>query len=163
MMEVLLPVRTWSEPNLRGHWAKRARRVRQQRLAARTMVGTHLRTLPADDPLRAAAPKLAVRLTRIAPRRLDSDNLTATLKAVRDGVADALGLDDGDESSGGSTTKRRADVANTPSSWRSIPMTRHDKHKGRIYLAGPMTGYPGQDFAAFHKAAERLEAAGWDA
>jgi len=98
MMEVLLPVRTCSEPNLRGHWAKRARRVREQRLAARAMVGSHLRALPADDPLRAAAPKLIVRLTRIGPRRLDSDSVAAALKAVRDGVADALGLDDGDES-----------------------------------------------------------------
>ena len=37
-----------------------------------------------------------MRLTRIGPRRLDSDNLAAALKHVRDGVADALGMDDGD-------------------------------------------------------------------
>ena len=33
---------------------------------------------------------------------------------------------------------------------------------GRIYIAGPMTGYPGHNFAAFHQAAERLKEAGWD-
>jgi len=43
-----------------------------------------------------AARKISVRLTRVGPRRLDSDNLAAALKHVRDGVADALGVDDGD-------------------------------------------------------------------
>jgi hypothetical protein len=97
-MEVLLPVRTCSEPNLRGHWGKRARRFRAQRTTTRSLLGSVFRALPADDPLRAATPKLTVRLTRIAPRRLDSDNLAGALKAVRDGVADALGLDDADGS-----------------------------------------------------------------
>lgn len=31
----------------------------------------------------------------------------------------------------------------------------------RVYIAGPMTGYPDCNFAAFHAAAERLSAAGW--
>ena len=31
----------------------------------------------------------------------------------------------------------------------------------RIYISGPMTGYPGCNFAAFHDAAERLARAGW--
>ncbi len=38
---------------------------------------------------------VVVALTRIAPRDLDTDNLASGLKAVRDGVADALGVDDG--------------------------------------------------------------------
>ena len=38
---------------------------------------------------------VVVVLTRIAPRDLDTDNLASGLKAVRDGVADALGMDDG--------------------------------------------------------------------
>ncbi len=36
-----------------------------------------------------------VRLTRIAPRRLDSDNLAFAFKGVRDGIAAVLGVDDG--------------------------------------------------------------------
>ncbi len=36
----------------------------------------------------------AVRLTRIAPRELDSDNLPMSMKALRDGTADAFGCDD---------------------------------------------------------------------
>lgn len=31
----------------------------------------------------------------------------------------------------------------------------------RIYISGPMTGYPDCNFAAFHAAAERLAGAGW--
>jgi hypothetical protein len=38
---------------------------------------------------------VTVVLTRIAPRRLDGDNLQSGFKAVRDGVADWLGVDDG--------------------------------------------------------------------
>lgn len=37
-----------------------------------------------------------VTLTRISPRLLDDDNLRPALKAVRDGVADRLGVDDRD-------------------------------------------------------------------
>ncbi|MBE0559117.1 MAG: endodeoxyribonuclease RusA [Proteobacteria bacterium] len=88
MIEVLLPVRTWSEANLRGHWGKKARRAKKQRQAARLLVRT----------ARVALPKfgsIAITLTRIAPRALDTDNLASGLKAVRDGVADALGVDDG--------------------------------------------------------------------
>ena len=36
-------------------------------------------------------------LTRIAPRQLDGDNLQSAFKATRDGVADWLGIDDGDK------------------------------------------------------------------
>jgi hypothetical protein len=36
-----------------------------------------------------------VTLTRVGVRELDSDNLARSMKACRDGVADALGVDDG--------------------------------------------------------------------
>lgn len=36
-----------------------------------------------------------IQITRIAPRALDSDNMVASAKSVRDGVADWLGVDDG--------------------------------------------------------------------
>lgn len=86
---VSVPVRTRSEANLREHWAKRARRVKKQRNAARMLVRAAITSRPSGN--------LTVRLVRIAPRKLDSDNLASSLKAVRDGVADALGIDDGDE------------------------------------------------------------------
>lgn len=37
-----------------------------------------------------------VTITRIAPRKLDDDNLAASAKSVRDGIADALGCKDND-------------------------------------------------------------------
>ena len=38
---------------------------------------------------------LTITLVRCGPRTLDTDNLASSLKAVRDGVADWLGVDDG--------------------------------------------------------------------
>jgi len=38
---------------------------------------------------------LTVTLRRVAPRKLDGDGLQAALKSVRDGIADALGVNDG--------------------------------------------------------------------
>ncbi len=90
-MRIELPVRTYSEPNQRAHWAARARRARYQRKVARAYARA---ALGAKGPPRGP---LTVTLTRLASRKLDSDNLAAAMKAVRDGVADALGIDDGDE------------------------------------------------------------------
>lgn len=84
---VTLPLRTVSELNVRNHWARRANRVREQRFAACVALISR-RPLPALP--------VVVTLSRIAPRALDDDNLRGALKACRDGVADALGVDDRD-------------------------------------------------------------------
>jgi hypothetical protein len=47
-------------------------------------------------PLTIGNVPLAITLTRVAPRPLDTDNLSSAFKAIRDGVADALTVDDGD-------------------------------------------------------------------
>lgn len=82
-MNTTLPIKTVSEANVREHWAQRARRAKWQRRDAYMATPRH--TLPCT-----------VTLTRIAPRTLDDDNLRAALKAVRDGVADRLGVGDRD-------------------------------------------------------------------
>ncbi len=66
---------------------KRHRRRKAQRVAARLY-------LVASRP----SPQVpaTITLTRLAPRILDCDNLRGALKAVRDGIADWLGVDDGD-------------------------------------------------------------------
>jgi hypothetical protein len=88
---VTLPLRTVSESNTHKHWAGKARRTKALRKAAGLVVVGMLRA-------EGLTPPCTVTLTRIAPRRLDDDNLRGALKAVRDGVADALGVDDRDPS-----------------------------------------------------------------
>lgn len=83
-----IQVKTVSTLNMREHWAKRAARAKTHRKAAYaiTKVIASGQRLP-----------VAVTLTRIAPSNgLDDDNLRGALKSVRDGVADAFGLDDRD-------------------------------------------------------------------
>jgi hypothetical protein len=98
-LAVLLPLRLVSTPNLREHWAKRARRAAEHRAAVRMRFATE----------RAWPPRLPVHvtITRVAPRALDGDNLQGACKAIRDGIADALGVDDGDAAVHWSYEQRR--------------------------------------------------------
>jgi len=84
LMVFAIPVKAVSTANLREHWAKKSKRTASQRSSARLCC-----------PRWGAGPILVVRLTRVSPRQLDSDNLASALKAVRDGVADWLRIDDG--------------------------------------------------------------------
>lgn len=81
-------VKTVSEANRRDHWAVKAKRVKGQREAARLLTGNAVNHKKLLMPLR-------IRLTRVGPRLLDDDNLESALKACRDGIADALGVNDG--------------------------------------------------------------------
>jgi hypothetical protein len=95
-ISTFVPVETRSEANVREHWAERARRAKRQRDAAMVILRCVLAKDAAGAEIKKPAGKLVVRLVRAGARRLDSDNLARALKAVRDGVADALGRDDGD-------------------------------------------------------------------
>jgi hypothetical protein len=98
MLSVTLPIRAESVSNLREHWAVKARRVKSQRMVTALMCRTQGRDffrewahMRANEALR-----LECTLTRVAARKLDDDNLSASFKAVRDQIAEAAGLDDGD-------------------------------------------------------------------
>jgi hypothetical protein len=86
-LHLVIPVRTVSEANSHEHWRARQRRAKEQRGIA-LLVARGLGKPP-------AAP-LTITLTRVSPRALDSDNLAGSQKHVRDGIADWLGVDDGD-------------------------------------------------------------------
>jgi hypothetical protein len=82
-----------SVANLREHWSKRAQRAREHRFDAQVLTTFHA-GLPMSADVMAFGG--TVTLTRHAPRKLDTDNLAGALKATRDGIAAALGVDDGD-------------------------------------------------------------------
>ena len=89
-MIISIPLRTSSGLNAREHWRARAKRVRTERLATGLVLNRQTR-----PPI-----PCTVRLTRIAPSNgLDDDNLCGALKAVRDQVAEWLGVDDKDRAS----------------------------------------------------------------
>jgi hypothetical protein len=83
---ILVPIRTARGQNSREHWCERSQRVKAEREAVAWLLkGQAAPMLPCE-----------VLLTRLSPRgQLDDDNLSGSLKAVRDEVARWLGVDDG--------------------------------------------------------------------
>jgi hypothetical protein len=107
---VFLPLRCLNESNRRGRgddrWAK-AKRAKEQRNAAN--IAMRCARHPGYMVTRRDLPA-AITLTRYGPRRMDDDGNQRALKAVRDGVADAFGTNDGPD--GGLTFEYRQEVAN---------------------------------------------------
>lgn len=91
-IEVVLP---WPSrelsPNARCHWAKKAKAVKAYRQACWTLTKAAKITI---DP--AYTGQLHLWLTFMPPdrRNRDDDNIIASFKAGRDGLAQALGVDD---------------------------------------------------------------------
>lgn len=89
----ILGLHTVSEANTRDHHMERARRKREHTDTVRAHVLSRM-TRTTMNVLDDAA--VQVTLTRIGAKRLDTDNLAGSFKGVQDGVALALGIDDGD-------------------------------------------------------------------
>lgn len=70
-----------------GHWSAQAKARRSQKWSVRK--AWLLNRLP-----REYREGMRVRITRVGKRALDSDNLQAACKAVRDAAAEMLGIDD---------------------------------------------------------------------
>lgn len=84
-----IPIATVNPLNRREHWTVRAKRVRMERLSARLALhGLFRRGVPPQPPY-------AVTLTRRCTRKFDSDAVPAALKAIRDEIANLLGVTDG--------------------------------------------------------------------
>lgn len=92
LIEATIPMELPSGANLREHWATKAKRVKRQREAGLWMVSS-----PEAYEISAGisnGKKYQVTFHRIGKRRLDDDNLAYAFKAVRDGVAEALMIND---------------------------------------------------------------------
>ncbi len=93
MITIEIDLRIVSPANQRCHWSDKAKRTRSERIHVhyewRNMLATR----------HWVNPKLpcVVTLTRIGPRKFDTDNLARGFKAVRDQVATELKIDDGSD------------------------------------------------------------------
>lgn len=92
MIDFEIPLRLVAAGNAREHWRMVAKRKKTQRGLA------HLYAAGFAIALSKLKRPVMVTLTRIGKRKMDGDNLQGSAKYVRDGIADALGVDDGDES-----------------------------------------------------------------
>lgn len=84
---LLLHMNLPSLANVRLHYMQRARIAKAHRKIVRAALAG--RSLP-------ELPRMVV-LTRIGPRKMDSDNLAISFKHVRDEIAAQYGVDDGSE------------------------------------------------------------------
>lgn len=88
-MKLILP---WPpkelNPNATGHWSKRAKAAKSYRHACRIITFA--------SGIKAPEGRVLLVLEFVPPnrQRRDDDNLVACFKAGRDGIADALGIDD---------------------------------------------------------------------
>jgi hypothetical protein len=89
---VIIPGTVQSAANLRECWQARHRRTQKLRGHACLLFRAHTGAAFCAR-LRQGG---VVTLTRRAPRKLDEvDNISAALKPIRDGIAEAIGINDG--------------------------------------------------------------------
>ena len=93
VMELPFRVESRANDHRSNHWGDRAKTSGKQRVGTHLALSGHRRGLV---KLMSRA-GLVVRVVRVGPKELDShDNLGMALKAITDGVADALGVPDHD-------------------------------------------------------------------
>lgn len=79
-------------PNARVHWSKKSRAARAYRMQCRVFAHN---ALLHQRPILQGRMVLELVFRPPDQRRRDDDNLIAAFKAGRDGIADALSVDDG--------------------------------------------------------------------
>jgi hypothetical protein len=99
LLSVEIPMQLVSTANQRLHWSAKARQTKNQRAATKLVMRSSAVRPRAYEVagVLALGGQLVVTLTRLATRKLDSDNLAIAFKAVRDQIAEELGVDDGSD------------------------------------------------------------------
>ena len=81
-------------PNARPHWAPLAKAKKEARHAAKIMTLVEMVTFLNYPESKTGRIKLRWTFCPPTRRAYDDDNLESSCKAYRDGIADALGIDD---------------------------------------------------------------------
>ena len=91
-MKIIIPIRVNSTLNQHQHPFARSRTAKEHRQKACLHVANAIfgKSLPAKP--------WTIWITRYGRKEFDGDNLAGSLKSVRDGIADALGLENDKES-----------------------------------------------------------------
>ena len=126
---ITAPIKTISEANRKDYWRARAKRAKKQRIDAYWAVrSSGFEFKDGKLAFSAGHEKLIITLTRYGKRTMDDDNLACALKAVRDGVADAIGLDDGDQRIEWRYQQRIGDYAVKIDIWQAAKTSNPYKH-----------------------------------
>ena len=80
-LEILIPVKTVSEANISEHWSKKSKRKQQQKALVKIYLSPKLECIKLP---------CTILLKRIGKRRMDSDNLTVSMKYCRDAIANLI-------------------------------------------------------------------------
>ena len=86
-----IPIAMKPQANMSEHWAVKATRTRNERAIARIYYNNHIFTKPPETG------PIEITLKRLGNRRFDSGNLGHAFKAIQDGIADAMGINDGNQ------------------------------------------------------------------
>jgi len=90
LVDVIIPIKTYSEQNLTEHWSKKARRHKTQQKAV------HIALLPYKHQLQdiflkiQPGSKFVIVLNRIAPRKMDYDNMVYSFKWIVDQICENI-------------------------------------------------------------------------
>jgi len=97
LQDLILPwPSTDLSPNARGHWSKRMRATKEARGLAFVMARKAGWNVSLSTPWQQDDALVRLHVDVFPPdrRNRDHDNIGASLKAYRDGIADALGIND---------------------------------------------------------------------
>lgn len=87
IVDIIVPIQTYSEQNLNEHWSKKAKRHRNQQNII------HIALLPYRSQLlnvKHISSKIVIALTRIAPRKMDYDNMIYSFKWIVDQICEII-------------------------------------------------------------------------